>query len=159
MQPERAAFQGCVCMCVCLCVFFFFYIQVLPVCSNISKIQCNQDKCDSCLERQRVLKIELKAADTLVPVSAVTANTELGWMASCRMFTGNMILPAHKPAVAPTAETLLNGSERPGHFLGQWLRLCTSTAGAWVPSLLWELRSSGQKKRLIKKKKIEILHN
>lgn len=152
MQSERAAFQGCVCMCVFLRVFFFLH-QVLPVCSNISKIQCNQDKSDSCLERQRVLKIELKAADTLVPVSAVTANTELGWMASCRMFTGNMILNrlTTKPAVAPTTETPLNGSERPGHFLVQWLRLCTSTAGALVPSLLWEVRSSGQKKRLIKK--------
>ena len=86
-------------------------------------------------------------------MSAVTANTELGWMASCRMFTGNMILNrlTTKPAVAPTTETPLNGSERPGHFLVQWLRLCTSTAGARVPSLLWEVRSSGQKKRLIKK--------
>ena len=79
------------------------------------------------------------------------------------MFMGNRIQNrlTTKPAVESTTETLLKGAERPGGFPGgpvvKTLHFHCRGLGS-IPGLGTKILQSKKKKRL-RKKKIEILHN
>ena len=103
----------CVCACACACAC---YIQALPVCSNISKMQCNQDKSDSCLE-DKEFKTRAKGRRHPCPrVTGVAVNTELGWTVSCKSVCGKQDgePPGHTACCGVNSRGFLNGSERPG---------------------------------------------